>query len=315
MSNAQAVMLITVPQARSVTLLLRSRVPSLRQVLTPADFAADARFDLRPHIGAGDIAFIQYTSGSTGNPKGVALTHANLLANLRAMGEAVRVEPNDVFVSWLPLYHDMGLIGAWLGGVYFGFPSVILSPLAFLARPQRWLWAIHRQRGTLSAAPNFAYELCVRKFADGALGGLDLSPWRYAFNGAELVSPDTITAFRDHYTKYGLKPEAIAPVYGLAESSVGLAFPPPNRAPLIDVVQREPFTRGGRAVPAAPGDTHVLRLMGCGIPLAGHPTRVIDAAGFELGERPEGRLQFKGPSATTLISPKASFLSPDASRI
>ena len=298
LSNAQAAMLITVPEAKGVALLLRSQVPSLRHVLTSADFASDTRFDLRPPIGAEDIAFIQYTSGSTGNPKGVALTHANLLANLRAMGEAVRVQPDDVFVSWLPLYHDMGLIGAWLGALYFGFPSVIMSPLAFLARPQRWLWAIHRHRGTLSAAPNFAYELCVRKIADADIEGVDLSSWRYAFNGAEPVSPDTITAFRDRFAKFGLKPEAIAPVYGLAESSVGLAFPPPNRLPVIDVVQREPFTRSARAVPAVPGDANTLRFVACGLPLAGHPTRVIDAAGIELGERQEGRLQFKGPSAT-----------------
>ncbi len=298
LSNAQAVMLITVPEAKGVALLLRSQVPNLRHVLTPADFTPGTRFDLRPPIGAEDIAFIQYTSGSTGNPKGVALTHANLLANLRAMGEAVQVQPGDVFVSWLPLYHDMGLIGAWFAGLYFGFPSVIMSPLAFLARPQRWLWTIHRHRGTLSAAPNFAYEICARKISDKALEGLDLSSWRYAFNGAEPVSPDTLTAFRDRFAQYGLQADAIAPVYGLAECSVGLAFPPPNRGPVIDVVQREPFTQSGRAIPAENGDANVLRFVACGLPLAGHPTRVVDAAGIELGERREGRLQFKGPSAT-----------------
>ena len=295
LSNAQAVMLITVPQAKGVALLLRSQVPSLRHVLTPDEIAPGARFDLRPHIAADDIAFIQYTSGSTGNPKGVALSHANLLANIRAMGAAVQVRPDEVFVSWLPLYHDMGLIGAWLAGLYFGFPSVILSPLAFLARPQRWLWAMHRHRGTLSAAPNFAYELCVRKITDEDIDGVDLSSWRYAFNGAEPVSPDTLAAFRDRFAKFGLKPEAIAPVYGLAEASVGLAFPPPNRVPVIDVVEREPFTRSARAIPAAPGATDTLRFVACGLPLAGHPTRVVDAAGIELSERQEGRLQFQGP--------------------
>ncbi len=298
LSNAQAVMLITVPRAKGVALLLRAQVPSLRDVLTPDEITPGVRFDLRPAIGAADIAFIQYTSGSTGNPKGVALTHANLLANVRAMGAAVGVRPDDVFVSWLPLYHDMGLIGAWLAGLYFGFPSVILSPLAFLARPQRWLWAMHRHGGTLSAAPNFAYELCVRKITDEDIAGVNLSSWRYAFNGAEPVSADTIGAFRDRFAKFGLKPEAIAPVYGLAECSVGLAFPPPNRVPVIDVVRREPFTRSGRAIPAAPGDADTLRFVSCGLPLAGHLARVVDAAGLELGERQEGRLQFQGPSAT-----------------
>ena len=125
-------------------------------------------------IGRDDIAFIQYTSGSTGDPKGVVLTHANLLANIRAIGQAIDVRPDDVFVSWLPLYHDMGLIGAWLASLYFAIPLVVMSPLAFLARPERWLRAIQRYRGTISAAPNFAYELCVKRIDDADIDGLDL---------------------------------------------------------------------------------------------------------------------------------------------
>jgi acyl-CoA synthetase (AMP-forming)/AMP-acid ligase II/acyl carrier protein len=109
---------------------------------------------------------LQYTSGSTGSPKGVILTHTNLLANIRAVGNAVQANPDDVFISWLPLYHDMGLIGAWFGSLYFSVLLIIMSPLAFLSRPQRWLWAIHKFKGTLSAAPNFAYELCLSKIKD-----------------------------------------------------------------------------------------------------------------------------------------------------
>ncbi|WP_374512543.1 AMP-binding protein, partial [Niveibacterium sp.] len=264
-------------------------------VLAPEDLVGTARHVMHPAADA--LALLQYTSGSTGDPKGVALSHANLLANLRAMGQACRVTPQDVFVSWLPLYHDMGLIGAWLGALYHGFPLVLMSPLAFLANPARWLQAISQYRGTLSAGPNFAYELCVRKVPDAVLASLDLSCWRFAFNGAEPVSPATLEAFAARFAPAGLRREALAPVYGLAECSVGLAFPPPGRGPRIDRVRAVPFTQARRAEPAASGDAAV-QIVACGRPLPGHEVRVVDLAGDELPERRIGRLEFRGPSAT-----------------
>jgi 1-acyl-sn-glycerol-3-phosphate acyltransferase len=242
---------------------------------------------------------LQYTSGSTGNPKGVILTHANLLANIRTMGQAIGASSSDVFVSWMPLYHDMGLIGAWLGSLNFAVPLVVMSPLTFLTRPERWLWAIHRHRATLSGAPNFGYELCLRRLQDRDIEGLDLSSWRVAFNGAEPVSPDTIAHFQERFARYGLRHEAMYPVFGLAECSVGLAFPPPGRAPVIDRINREVFMREGRAVPAAADDANALRFVACGQPLAGHQIRLVDSTGYEVSEREEGRLEFKGPSATS----------------
>ena len=299
LSNAQTKLLITIPEAKLVARLLKSHVSSLHHIIT-ADELAETESNTKhfPTAKASDIAFLQYTSGSTGNPKGVTLTHCNLLANLRAMGEAVEVTSDDIFVSWLPLYHDMGLIGAWLGSLYFGFPLIVMSPLAFLARPHRWLWAIHNHRATLSAAPNFAYELCLNKIHDSDLQGLDLSSWRMAFNGAEPVSPGTIRRFSQHFHPYGFRQETLAPVFGLAESSVGLAFPPPGRVPLIDRVQRQPMATSGRAIPAGKADTQVLEFPACGQPLAGHPIRIVDTNGEALPERREGRLQFRGPSAT-----------------
>ena len=299
LANAQAAILVTVPEAMGVARLLEAHVPGLRRVVTGAELMKKRGEPAPVQAEAEDVAFIQYTSGSTGNPKGVVLTHANLLANIRAMARAVQVSSQDVFVSWLPLYHDMGLIGAWLGSMYVGLPLVVMSPLAFLARPERWLWAIHRYRGTLSAGPNFAYELCLRRIDDAQLAGLDLSSWRIAFNGAEAVSPDTIVRFREHFARYGLRPEAVTPVYGLAESSVGLLFPPVGRGAVIDRIRREPFEHQRKALSAAPDDANPLRFVACGRPLSGHQVRIVDETGLEVGERVEGKLEFKGPSATS----------------
>ncbi|MDH5347677.1 MAG: AMP-binding protein [Nitrospira sp.] len=296
--NAQAVLLVTIPEARAVAWLLKVHVPSLGKVVSAQELL-QSRDSLTPvSVAAQDVAFIQYTSGSTGDPKGVVLTHANLLANVRAMGQAIGLRPDDVFVSWLPLYHDMGLIGAWLGTLYFGIPLVVMSPLAFLARPVRWLQAIQSYRGTLSAAPNFAYELCVKKIGDEELVGLDLSSWRLAFNGAEMVWPETLRRFGSRFAPYGFHPEALTPVYGLAECSVGLAFPPSGRGPLIDRVQRASFTHTGRAVPAVSDQASALSFVSCGRPLPGHELRIVYTSGRELDERQEGRVEFRGPSTT-----------------
>ena len=195
LNNCVATLLITMPEAKVVARLLKSQVLSLREVVTVADLGSVSTPYVRPAINPDDIAFLQYTSGSTGNPKGVVLTHNNLLANIRAMGKAVAATPDDVFVSWLPLYHDMGLIGAWLGSMYFAMLLVVMSPLSFLSRPERWLWAIHQYRGTLSASPNFGFEFCLLRLEDEAIAGLDLTSWRLAFNGAEPVSADSIHGF------------------------------------------------------------------------------------------------------------------------
>jgi acyl-CoA synthetase (AMP-forming)/AMP-acid ligase II len=215
------------------------------------------------------------------------------------MGQAVQITSTDVFVSWLPLYHDMGLIGAWLGSLYYACPLVLMSPLAFLARPVRWLWAIHKHRGTLSAGPNFAYDLCTRRIDERDLEGLDLSSWRVAFNGAEPISAVTLARFNERFVPYGFRPEAMAPVYGLAEAALGVAFPPLGRAPHIDRIQREPFMRSGQALPATAHDATACQFVACGQPLPGYQIRVVDATGHEVGERQEGRLEFQGPSTTS----------------
>ncbi|QSA98900.1 AMP-binding protein [Methylococcus sp. EFPC2] len=299
LANCAAPLFITVPEVQALAGMLQDRLVSLQAVTSVADLSASSGELVEPQVNARDTALLQYTSGSTGKPKGVVLSHANLIANIRAMGAAVNSTPDDVFVSWLPLYHDMGLIGAWLGSLYFAFPLVIMPPMSFLSRPQRWLRAIHRYRGTLSSAPNFGYELCRRRLEPRDLEGLDLSSWRCAFNGAETVSPETIDGFIERFRPFGFQAQAMWPVYGLAESSVGLAFPPAGRGPLIDRVRREPFARLGRAIPAGESDPNPLRFVACGAPLPGHQIRVVDDRDRELPDRQQGNIQFLGPSATS----------------
>ena len=307
--NAEARVLITFAEVERIASLLRGQAPSVRVVTSVDRLARPSSGIGVPHLAPESPALIQYTSGSTGDPKGVLLSHANLLANLRAIGEALAIGPDDVTVSWLPLYHDMGLIGAWLGSLYFGVPVAILSPLAFLSHPARWLWTLHAHRGTLSPAPNFAYDLCARKVRDDEIQGLDLSAWRLALNGSEPVSPETIERFSHRFASFGFRPEAMCPVYGLAESSVGLTVSPVGRGPRVDRVAREPFERSRAVRPASPDDQAPLCFVSCGRPLAGHELRIVDDGGAGAGERVEGRVEFRGPSVT-----HGYFHNPEATR-
>ena len=312
LNNAEVCLLLTFRRAEAVAKLLKPRVKSLASVadaeklIEAADNAPpNAPGALPAHLTGSrvrkktDIALLQYTSGSTGDPKGVTLTHANLLANMRAIGEAVQLGPGDVGISWLPLYHDMGLIGAWLTLLLYGVPLAVMSPLAFLTRPERWLQAFHKHRGTITAAPNFAYELCVRKIADKDMVGLDLSSMRAALNGAEPVNPETLERFAARFAPYGFRRDAQLPVYGLAEASLAVTVPPLNRGPLVDRVDRETFTSEGRAIPASANDSTAIAFVSSGKVVSGHEVRIVDANGKEVPERTEGYLWFRGPSATS----------------
>jgi acyl-CoA synthetase (AMP-forming)/AMP-acid ligase II/acyl carrier protein len=223
LSNAGAKALIASPEVAGVGRLLKLYVPGLHVVLTAAQMGVD-RNEAPVPGAAGDMALLQYTSGSTGEPKGVMLTHGNLLANIRAMGTRMRVSSGDVLISWLPLYHDMGLIGAWFGPLYFGMPLVVMPPTVFLARPERWLQLIHRYQGTLTAAPNFAYARCTQQLHDASLEGLDLSSLRFAFCGAEPVSAATLRAFSTRFSRYVQTAHRTEPE---AENSENFASTPP----------------------------------------------------------------------------------------
>lgn len=299
LTNARVTTLITFDRAKQVTRLLASLVESLKTVVTADELGGHGTLLNISPVTPDNIAFLQYTSGSTGNPKGVVLTHGNLISSLDAMRRALEVNSSDVFVSWLPLYHDMGLIGAWLGSIVYGFPLVLMSPLSFLRRPERWLKAIQDYGGTISGGPNFAFELCVRRVRDEDIEGLDLSGWRLAFNGAEPVSPSTLSAFAERFEPYGFKRRALTPVYGLAEATLGVAFTPVNRGPRIDRVKRDVLARTGKAVPADAEDSECAEYVSCGVPIPEFEVRIVDDTGHEAGEREEGALEFKGPATTS----------------
>ena len=312
LNNAEVCLLLTFRRAETVAQLMKPRVKSLLAVVDAEKLIEASEKAPPPAPGAlpafiggsrvrkpSDLALLQYTSGSTGDPKGVRLTHANLLANMRAIGEAVQIQSSDMGVSWLPLYHDMGLIGAWLTMLLYGAHLVVMSPMAFLTRPERWLQAVTKHKGTLTAAPNFAFELCARKIPDSALEGLDLSSWRAALNGAEPVNPETLERFAKRFEKRGFRRETMLPVYGLAEASLAVTVPPLNREPKIDRVERETFATEGRAVPVASHDANAIEFVSAGMPIPGHEVLIADKDGREVPERTEGFLWFRGPSATS----------------
>lgn len=293
--NAEARLLITFDKAERLSELLKVFIPSLKAVMTAnqlREIQAKQKYDFNQEDRP---AMIQYTSGSTSLPKGVLLSHQKLLSNIRAVGEAIHITNADTGVSWLPLYHDMGLIGAWFMPFYQGIPIVIMSPLTFLARPERWLWALHYHRATLSAAPNFAYELCCKRIKDEHIKGLDLSSVRLLFNGAEKVNPRTLVRFTKKFAPYGLQSDAMFPVYGLAESAVALAFPPQNREPKIDAINRKEFEQFQTATPTTIKE-NTIEFVSCGLPIPGHEIRVVDREDKILPERKVGYLHFRGPS-------------------
>ncbi len=295
LQNAQAQILITFDRAARVAEIARDSVSSIEhvvssKVLLEADDGGITRAEVMPE----DTALLQYTSGSTGDPKGVELTQAAVLANIRAAAEGCALQPDDVMVSWLPLYHDMGLIGGWLMCFYGGVPTVLMSPIAFLSRPVRWLQAISDYGGSITVAPNFAFDLCVKRVDDDALPDLDLSRLRAVLNGSEPITVKTLDDFIERFGQVGMKPEALFCAYGLAENMVAVTFPPVGRAPRIDRIERLTFEEAGRAVPSE--DAEALEFVCVGSAVPGHEVRVVDGDA-PVPERVQGTIQFRGPSS------------------
>ncbi|MCY1031886.1 fatty acyl-AMP ligase [Corallococcus sp. BB11-1] len=248
--------------------------------------------DLEVEVGPEALGLIQFSSGSTVAPKPVALTHGALVAQVAALEAAMPVAAGvtPVGVSWLPLYHDMGLIGCVLSALYYPGSLVLIPPETFLVKPALWLRALSRHRGFVSPAPNFAYGLCLKRVKDAELQGVDLSGWHHALNGAEPVSADTLRRFAERFEKWGFSARALRPVYGLSEASLAVTFPPAGRGPRElgvepNVLAREGLAREGTRT-----------LVSVGAPIAGFEVQVRGEDGAELPERRVGRVFAKGPS-------------------
>jgi acyl-CoA synthetase (AMP-forming)/AMP-acid ligase II len=227
-----------------------------------------------PRVTGESIAFLQYTSGSTAKPKGVIVTHSNLLENEARIQEAFRQTEKSVIVGWLPLYHDMGLIGNMLQPVYTGARCVLMPPMAFLEQPFRWLHAITQYRATTSGGPNFSYDLCVRKINEDELTRLDLSSWEVAFNGAEPVRSHTLKQFAAKFSKAGFNPRAFTPCYGLAEATLLVSGRTGDSLPLSLELDAEALTQHHVRPPA--DGSGVAQAMSCGQPARDTSLVIVD---------------------------------------
>ncbi|HEX8174593.1 MAG TPA: amino acid adenylation domain-containing protein, partial [Pyrinomonadaceae bacterium] len=242
-----------------------------------------------PSVNGDTIAFLQYTSGSTGIPKGVVLTHSNLLHNSRLLEHAFAYTSESRCVTWLPMYHDMGLIGGIIQPLYGGFACTLMSPISFLQRPARWLQAITRARGTISGAPNFAYDLCVRKISPDERAELDLSSWDVAFNGAEPIRYDTLERFAAAFESCGFRREAFHPCYGLAEATLIVTGSKTSALPVRKLAQATAIEQH-RVVQTTETDRDARTIMSCGglLPeqkvLIVHPESLTRCAPEQVGE-------------------------------
>jgi amino acid adenylation domain-containing protein len=296
--DARARLVLATPEITAAAGMLCASVPELGDAawLALEELSAGGEAWDGPDPEPDAPAFLQYTSGSTSDPKGVVVTHANLVHNEEAIRLGFGQSAASVVVGWLPLYHDMGLIGTVLQPLYLGATAVLLSPLAFLQRPRLWLETIDRYRATTSGGPNFAYDLCVRKVGEAERAGLDLSSWSVAFNGAEPVHAETLARFSSAFAPCGFRAEAFFPCYGLAEATLFVAGGDPAGEPVTRAFRGEDLARHA-AVEAAPGEAGARPLVGCGRPSAGQRIAVVDPeSGVPCPPGRVGEVWVAGPS-------------------
>jgi acyl-CoA synthetase (AMP-forming)/AMP-acid ligase II len=245
--------------------------------------------------GPDDIAFLQYTSGSTSAPKGVVVSHGNLVENSEMIRIAFGNTRRSTYVSWVPLYHDMGLILNALQSLYVGAPCVLMPPVSFMQRPLGWLRAIHNYRAEVAGAPNFAFDLCVRRHRADQMQGIDLSCWKVAFNGAEPVRADTIDRFATTFAPYGFAAASLQPAYGMAEATLLISTGRRGGGAVSRTLSRDALQRHSAMPPAHDEDAQTL--VGCGRPLAGERIAIIDPEGpVRLGPDSIGEIWVAGPN-------------------
>ncbi|CAI8980396.1 condensation domain-containing protein [Pseudomonas brassicacearum] len=249
----------------------------------------------RPVIDGSTVAFLQYTSGSTGSPKGVEVRQRNLIANVELMRQAYAFDEHGAMVNWLPLYHDMGLIGGMLAPLYSGMPCYLMASQTFVNAPSTWLQALSRYRATASFAPNFAYALCNRVVSDNLIAQLDLSAWKHAINGAEPIHPGTLEAFAQRFAACGMNPLAISPGYGQAEATLCVSATPADALPVVLRLDKTVLETGRVALATA--DAAAVEFVACGYPQALHGIAIVDPHTFERCAADRiGEVWLKGPS-------------------
>jgi len=294
---ARARRVVTTGQIRRLLGTVQEAAPECTAVLDVVELASDASAFRAPTIRPDQTAFIQFTSGSTARPKGVVLSHANLDANSYAiMHDALRSNEDDVGISWLPLFHDMGLIGKVIAPISANVPVVYMPTLSFLKRPRSWLEVISRHRGTISFSPNFGFGLCAKRVREDDLEGLDLSAWRGAGGGAEPIQASTLDAFAERFRAAGFGREAFLPCYGMAEHTLAISFAPLGGGAHGDAVRSASLWEHSLAEPGDDAEEGTVRVVSCGRPLPNHEVAIFDEEGETLSDRQVGEIAIRGPS-------------------